>query len=215
MYDLAWSPCGRFFVTGSLDNQARLWDAQAGKCLQILKDHTHFVQGVAWSSDGHIIATQSSDRYPPLWKMNDRHNAKMTVQRSICLYRVQYSADAVSAELLNKSNRVEFPPEATQSPEKRIDQENMGQNGADVTKPVKTTSLPKSMRIYQDEMLTSFVRRLAFSPDSAMLVAPCGVSSDRRIGTFPDKVSSESLNHVAWLYLRGALDLYLLPFTGS
>lgn len=62
VYDLAWSPCGRYFVTGSLDNQARVWDAEVGKCLQILKDHTHFVQGVTWSADGQIVATQSSDR---------------------------------------------------------------------------------------------------------------------------------------------------------
>ena len=31
IYDLAWSPDGLFFVTGSMDNVARIFDAQTGK----------------------------------------------------------------------------------------------------------------------------------------------------------------------------------------
>ena len=30
IYDLAWSPDGSFFVTGSMDNVARIFDAQTG-----------------------------------------------------------------------------------------------------------------------------------------------------------------------------------------
>lgn len=30
IYDLAWSPDGRFFVTGSTDNVARIYDASTG-----------------------------------------------------------------------------------------------------------------------------------------------------------------------------------------
>lgn len=25
IYDLAWSPCGRYFITASIDNTARVW----------------------------------------------------------------------------------------------------------------------------------------------------------------------------------------------
>lgn len=132
--------------------------------------------------------------------------------RSVCLYRMRYTSDSVTADLMTKSNRVDFPPSAEQSPTKTTaaatnEQENVGENVPADVKPTKPTSLPKSMRLYQDEMLTSFVRRLAFSPDSALLVTPCGISSDRRIGTFTEKITSETLNHVAWLYLRGALEL--------
>ena len=31
IYDLAWSPDGSFFVTGSMDNVARIFDAETGK----------------------------------------------------------------------------------------------------------------------------------------------------------------------------------------
>jgi chromatin assembly factor 1 subunit B len=30
IYDLAWSPDGQFFITGSMDNVARIYDAQKG-----------------------------------------------------------------------------------------------------------------------------------------------------------------------------------------
>lgn len=35
IYDLAWSPDGRFFVTGSTDNVARIFDAATGRTILI------------------------------------------------------------------------------------------------------------------------------------------------------------------------------------
>lgn len=31
IYDLAWSPDGVYFITGSMDNIARIWNAQTGR----------------------------------------------------------------------------------------------------------------------------------------------------------------------------------------
>jgi chromatin assembly factor 1 subunit B len=33
IYDLAWSPDGQFFITGSMDNIARIYNAQTGTTL--------------------------------------------------------------------------------------------------------------------------------------------------------------------------------------
>lgn len=33
IYDLAWSPDGTFFITGSMDNVARIYNASSGMCL--------------------------------------------------------------------------------------------------------------------------------------------------------------------------------------
>jgi len=32
IYDLAWSPDGEYFITGSMDNIARIYNSQTGKC---------------------------------------------------------------------------------------------------------------------------------------------------------------------------------------
>lgn len=36
IYDLAWSPDGMFFITGSMDNVARVWNSQTGMILPSL-----------------------------------------------------------------------------------------------------------------------------------------------------------------------------------
>lgn len=35
IYDLAWSPCGTYFVTGSMDNVARIYKAENGRSIAI------------------------------------------------------------------------------------------------------------------------------------------------------------------------------------
>ena len=62
VYDLQWSPDGRFLISGSIDNCAIVWDVRTGKCLQRIKEHAGYVQGVAWDPLNQFIATQSSDR---------------------------------------------------------------------------------------------------------------------------------------------------------
>jgi WD40 repeat protein len=31
IYDLAWSPCGRYFITGAIDNTACVWNLEDSK----------------------------------------------------------------------------------------------------------------------------------------------------------------------------------------
>ncbi|KZF26218.1 chromatin assembly factor 1 subunit B [Xylona heveae TC161] len=63
IYDLAWSPDGVFFITGSMDNVARIYNAQtAGQMVRQIAEHNHYVQGVAWDPLNEFVATQSSDR---------------------------------------------------------------------------------------------------------------------------------------------------------
>ena len=69
VYDLSWSPDGKFIILGLTDNSAQIWDTQAAKCVKVLKDHQHFVQGVAWDPLDQFLVTQSSDRSAKIWAM--------------------------------------------------------------------------------------------------------------------------------------------------
>ncbi|TPX22588.1 hypothetical protein DIZ76_014465 [Coccidioides immitis] len=62
IYDLAWSPDGVFIITGSMDNVARIYNAQTGQMVRQIAEHSHYVQGVAWDPLNEYVATQSSDR---------------------------------------------------------------------------------------------------------------------------------------------------------
>ncbi len=66
-YDAAWSPDGRFILTGSLDGVARVWDAASGEVVQQLSGHSGPVRAVGWSPDGQRLATGGEDGTLRLW----------------------------------------------------------------------------------------------------------------------------------------------------
>ncbi|KAI9654414.1 MAG: hypothetical protein M1831_005380 [Alyxoria varia] len=70
IYDLAWSPDGSFFVTGSMDNVARIFDAETGSVVRQIAEHNHYVQGVSWDPLNEYLATQSSDRSVHVYKLS-------------------------------------------------------------------------------------------------------------------------------------------------
>jgi chromatin assembly factor 1 subunit B len=60
--DLAWSPCERFLLTGSVDNMALVWDVKKAEVLYTLSKHDGYVQGVAWDPLNSFITTICTDR---------------------------------------------------------------------------------------------------------------------------------------------------------
>jgi chromatin assembly factor 1 subunit B len=62
IYDIAWSPDGKWILCGSTDNVARIYSAEDGTCHAQITDHNNYVQGVSWDPLNKFIATQSSDR---------------------------------------------------------------------------------------------------------------------------------------------------------
>ena len=82
VWDIAFSPNGQQLISGSgeaylpylpgkdlscSDNSVRLWDVPSGLCLQVLNRHRGAVRGVAYSSDGLMIASSSEDNSVHRW----------------------------------------------------------------------------------------------------------------------------------------------------
>ncbi|KAG8533077.1 uncharacterized protein KY384_001860 [Bacidia gigantensis] len=72
IYDLAWSPDGVFIITGSMDNIARVYNAQTGQMVRQIAEHNHYVQGVAWDPLNEFLATQSSDRACHIYSLKNK-----------------------------------------------------------------------------------------------------------------------------------------------
>lgn len=72
VYDLAWSPDSQYIIAGSMDNIARVYNAQTGQCIRELAEHSHYVQGVAWDPFNEYIATQSSDRSVHIYSLKTK-----------------------------------------------------------------------------------------------------------------------------------------------
>ncbi|KAF9924206.1 hypothetical protein BGZ67_009459 [Mortierella alpina] len=208
IYDLAWSPDGRYIISGSIDNTARIWDVKDAKCIHVIADHHHYVQGVAWDPLGEFVATQSSDRSVHIYAFKlDKHG------------HVVVTSLGRSTKLdLTKLRSVPQPPtstgvttNSTNSKGKAGDSE-MADGSADkddASKPARVG--PKSFRLYHDETLTSFFRRLSFTPDGAMLLTPAGqykapvlkhsAQKDDESGTTPQPLELETRNTV-YVYAR-------------
>ena len=55
-------------LTASLDETARLWEAESGKLLVTFKGHTDSVQSAVFSADGRRVLTASLDKTARLWE---------------------------------------------------------------------------------------------------------------------------------------------------
>jgi len=64
---VAFSPDGRYALSGSSDKTLKLWDLAKGKCLHTFTGHNKYVGTVAISPDGHQVLSGSDDKTLKMW----------------------------------------------------------------------------------------------------------------------------------------------------
>lgn len=66
---VSFSPDGRWIVTGSWDNSAKIWDAAKGTAvLKLIGEHQGFVNSAQFSPNGRQVLTASDDGTAKLWE---------------------------------------------------------------------------------------------------------------------------------------------------
>ncbi|KAH9894583.1 WD40-repeat-containing domain protein [Xylariomycetidae sp. FL2044] len=256
IYDLAWSPDAAYFIIGSMDNVARIYNAATGSLIRQIAEHSHYVQGVAWDPLNEYIATQSSDRSVHIYSLKTKDgqysltshddnkppkvasHAKMDLPgRRISSnspappdmgYRAQMAAaiDTPSASIgspvpsapgtpqsvplpmnppsvVSHSRRSSFSSRRSVSPAPSLPlpavmpMEPSPKPSHSLSQAVKNASL------YANETLTSFFRRLTFTPDGSLLLTPAG--------QFQVQHQSEGVKHnevinTVYIYTRGGIN---------
>ncbi|KAL1891374.1 Chromatin assembly factor 1 subunit [Ceratocystis pirilliformis] len=262
IYDLAWSPDGNYFIIGSMDNIARIYNSQTGYLVRQIAEHSHYVQGVAWDPLNEYIATQSSDRSVHIYSLknkdgqytltshDDGKTAKLVghmkcdmpprravvgspalsdaaTARGTALASVEGPVAAgspapsapgtpMSMALpmnppsgINHSRRSSFSSRRSMSPAPSMPLPAVMPMTVEASpKPLSFTSSGsgvKNAMLYANETLTSFFRRLTFTPDGSLLLTPSGQYQTQHQPLKDMKPSYEIVNTV-YIYSRGGIN---------
>jgi len=75
--DLQWSRCGRYLISGSVDNKVIIWDMHNLNATRVMEGHHHFVQGVAIDPLGEYFASQSADKSVRIYQKTRNKNGSI------------------------------------------------------------------------------------------------------------------------------------------
>lgn len=173
------SPDGQMLASGADDNMILLWklnpippsaslfqgDEDAGKenwsVFKQLRSHLEDVYDLSWSSDGQRLLSGSVDNSAILWDIKTGQKLWLFTEHKSFVQGVAF--DPFGRYLATMSSD-------------RVCRIYHASNPYNVANEMKKLTLPsgKSVRMFSDDTMKSFFRRLTFSPDGRLLVVPAG-----------------------------------------
>jgi WD40 repeat protein len=98
---LAFSPDGRYFVSGSRDSAVLLWESDGGSMpdfpipVHTFEGHGDVVTSAAFSPDGQFLATGSQDKTVKIWDMQNGNCVNTFTRHSSGVASVAFSTDGL------------------------------------------------------------------------------------------------------------------------
>ncbi|KAG6061850.1 hypothetical protein E4U32_002786 [Claviceps aff. humidiphila group G2b] len=250
IYDLAWSPDATHFIIGSMDNIARIYNANSGTLVRQIAEHSHYVQGVTWDPWNEYIATQSSDRSVHIYSLKTKdgqyslshddktprlashikadlpprrissnspappdfgHRAQLSVIDSVASIGspapsapgtpISFPLPMNPPSVVSHSRRSSFSSRRSASPAPAMPLPAVMPMEASP----KLQMGHKNASLYANETLTSFFRRLTFTPDGSLLLTPSGQYQTQHQTEKDAKPTYEVINTV-YIYTRGGIN---------
>ncbi|MEM7010366.1 MAG: TIR domain-containing protein, partial [Verrucomicrobiota bacterium] len=94
---VAFSPDGKFALSGSDDYTVRLWEIESGQCLRVFEGHSGWVISVAFSADGKRALSGAADKSLRLWEIESGACQRVFEGHSGRVRSVAFSADGKRA----------------------------------------------------------------------------------------------------------------------
>ena len=90
---VAFSPDGRYALSGSNDKTLKLWDVNTGSAIRTFTGHSNQVRSVAFSPDGRYALSGSNDNTLKLWDVNTGSAIRTFTGHSDYVLSVAFSPD--------------------------------------------------------------------------------------------------------------------------
>jgi len=218
VYDLAWSPCSQFLLSGSVDNSAIVTNVHKNQKVAHFSESKSFVQGVAWNPKHPVLATLSSDRkcrfynfttkkmisstYKALLNMpdnllvkdkKDKKDKKESSKTENKTETTESKSDEATSKIQEKSENLE---KSNSGDQKKCDDKQEKMDTDEKKSEEKKKDEKCEVRLFHDDTFKGFFRRLTWSMDGELLVMPSGVL---------DTASQAKVTHCTYVFTR--LDL--------
>lgn len=198
------SPKGEFLVSGDDDGDMFVWELKEREemidppkddenfnkedwyPIKSLRGHLDDIYDVSWSKDGNFLVSSSMDNTAVLWDM--QKYTKLHIFSDFKGY-----VQGVSWDPLNQ-----YVASIAIDRTLRIHDINTKKTAYKISKAPWTNSTEKGTfraRLFYDDTLQSFFRRLSFTPDGELLIVPSGI-----------KEVGEKINNTCYVFSRHALN---------
>ncbi|KAG2983276.1 hypothetical protein PC118_g9506 [Phytophthora cactorum] len=203
--DLSWSPDSAFLASSSVDNRCVIWNVEKGDVAERRKDHTQYVQGVAWDPLNEFIVTEGNDRTCRVYSLSGfgaatRPNGKKQGRKFMCVQTLKTREFPSNQNKSNASATTSKSDKGDKDTTKKAETEAVSGDAA-----TKAPARPKH-RMFLDDTCPAFARRPAWTPDGSYFLAPTG--------TFRSSESATPVNTV-YAFSRGNLSQPALHLPGQ
>ncbi len=90
---IAFTPDGKYLLSGSMDQTVRLWDPHSGAQVRVLKGHVDQVWAIAVAPDGRSVASAGQDRSIRLWEIATGKEIKRFTGHEKGIWGVAFAPD--------------------------------------------------------------------------------------------------------------------------